>query len=371
MKNLLMGNGVNVQFGGSEFNNKNIVLRTLLYFEDESFPKHIIMSDPIDGKAYIGFLFLEIKHLLEGELDRYANCNAEREAIQVFKKQYGDRKSLKITDIGFEDYYLVHDLLCHKLNIDNPEMYNVREALKLCFLSAIYDKGKVNEVYKRYPSKFVEKLKEYDTIFTTNYDQNVELACGKSAYHIHGDFETRSEVYNPESFRNKLSDSPCKEYVIDENYSYLYSTALTTYSGSYKQYTMTQHTLANEAIEKMAKAYINDDTVRSTVHSWEKERNQLVKNLGESIELKVANSELKFQELYPVQELKNMEGKLDIIGLSPYNDYHLFEIINDNEKVQEVCFYYFNETECDIINTVLSKKILLFEEVKKLWKELR
>ena len=59
--------------------------------------------------------------------------------MKSFKKQYADKiDTLRITDIGFEDYYLIHDLVCHKTNTQNPEQYYVREALRVAYLYAIY-----------------------------------------------------------------------------------------------------------------------------------------------------------------------------------------------------------------------------------------
>lgn len=65
-KNLLIGNGVNIQHGGFDFCNTAILLRTLNCFKDPKFPKHILTNDPIEAKCYIGYLFLEIKRILAG-----------------------------------------------------------------------------------------------------------------------------------------------------------------------------------------------------------------------------------------------------------------------------------------------------------------
>lgn len=371
MKNLLIGNGVNIQFGGSRFSNKEIILRMLQYFDDEDFPKHIITDEPILAKSYMGCLFLGAKELLKGNLDNCANCSVEKKAIEEFKIKYGGRKSFKISDIGFEDYYLIHDLLFHKSKTANPEQFYVREALRMCFLASIYDKGKVNDVHQNFTDKFIHRLNEYDMIFSTNYDKNIELACNRKVFHLHGDFETRSEVYNPDSFRNKLSDSPIKDIDIDERYYYLYSSALSTHSGQYKHYYMTQNSLANSAIEKMAKGYAENTKIKQEVDNWLNDKNALVKNLAESIQLKVINPNLKYNELYPIDELKHMEGNLDIIGLSPYNDYHLFDEINNNTHLSEIVFYYFETKECEIIEKVLEKKNIKFEMVSDLWEELK
>jgi len=365
-KNLLVGNGVNIQHGGFDFANTAIILRTLKYFKDPNFPKHILTDDPIEAKCYIGYLFLETKRILAGKYDCYTNCTAEREAVEDFKNKYKDRNSLKITDVGFEDYYLIHDLLCHRIKIDNPECYTVREAVKWCFLHSIYDDGKVNTAHNNYSAEFIEWLKSYDQIFTTNYDNNIESATGKTVFHLHGDFFSRSALYSPDSFRNQLSDHPYKNCTIDENYSHLYSTALTTYSGNYKQYVMKQGELANDVVEKMAKGYFENPSVQQDVDSWENDRNELLVKMRESILLKIGNPDLKFQEPYPIQPLRDAVGELVILGLSPYNDRHLFEIIN-NSAISKCTFYYYDAKEKDIISALLSSFDIEFQDARTFW----
>lgn len=100
-----------------------------------------------------------------------------------------------MTDIGFEDYYLLHDLCCHKTGTGNPDQFYVREALRIAYLFAIYNDGKLNELYRLYPRKFVDYLKDFDTIFTTNYDSNVDSVVEKTVYHIHGQFDKLASVY--------------------------------------------------------------------------------------------------------------------------------------------------------------------------------
>ena len=106
-----------------------------------------------------------------------------------------------MTDIGFEDYYLLHDLCCHKTGTGNPDQFYVREALRIAYLFAIYNDGKLNELYRLYPRKFVDYLKDFDTIFTTNYDSNVDSVVEKTVYHIHGQFDKLASVYDRTSFQ--------------------------------------------------------------------------------------------------------------------------------------------------------------------------
>lgn len=365
-KNLLVGNGINIQHGGYEFCNAAIILRALKCFKDPNFPKHIIIDDPIEAKCYIGYLFIEIPRIIKGGYDRYTNSTTVRDSLDEFKNKYKDKKSLKITDVGFEDYYLIHDLLCHRIGIVNPELYTVREALKCCFLNAIYDNGKVNTLSDKCSPEFITWLQEFDCIFTTNYDTNIEDAANVPVLHLHGDFVTRSAVYDPDSFRNQLSDHPYEGAAIDEDYAHLYSTALTTYSGNYKQYSMQAGELANAAVMKMAIAYKENSTVHDDIDSWEDDRNTLVARMRESILLKCKNPDLKFSEPYPIQPLRDIEGELIILGLSPFNDRHLFKIINES-KAKQCIFYFYDASEQDIIKALLSNINVQFEDARKFW----
>lgn len=353
MNNLLVGNGINIQFNKKDYTTQQLVLRILKNCDREDFPSHIIVNFPYLLKNYIGQLFLEARDILEDKYDSYTNCFAEVESLKSFKKRYKDKINiLRITDIGFEDYYLIHDLVCHKTNTQNPKQYYIREAMRIAYLYAIYNDGKINTLYQEYPRKFIDYLIGFDNIFTTNYDLNVELATQKQVYHIHGQFDKKSDVYLLNSFRNQLPDAPIKEIEIDEKYFYLYSNALTTHSGAYKELQIKQISQANSVVEKMAMAYNNDPKIKQEVDSWTIEANKLTANMGYAIQLKAVNPSLTFSDNYHFDIFKNITGTLQILGLSPWNDFHIFESVNDSD-IDKCVYYYFDESECDKIKELL------------------
>jgi len=374
MKNLLVGNGINIQFDHFNYTTQAIVLRILEELASPDFPTNIIVDEPILLKHYIGKLFLFARKAIDGAFNSSTTCTAEKVALVDFIERYKDKKnSLRITDIGFEDYYLIHDLVCHKYGITNPEQYTVRESLKMAYLYSIYNHGKLNLLHRLYSDSFKEFLEKFDNIFSTNYDSSIESAIGKNVYHIHGHFDKMSEVYNPESFRNHMHDAPLSGISIDHGFSYLYSTALSTYCGDYKQYQIKQHILANDAIEKFANGYLSDTAVKANVDSWETDSNYLVVNLSNAIKLKIANPDLRFQEDYPIKELSEISGRLIILGLSPYNDYHLFNIIDDAD-LDQCIYYFFCSTERDKVESIFPKLNasgkLKFESVQEVWRSL-
>lgn len=374
MNNLLVGNGINIQYDNQSYTTQAIVLRILEELDSPNFPKHIIVDEPILLKNYLGKLFLYARAAIDGYFNNSTICSAEKIALFEFIERYKYKKnSLRITDIGFEDYYLIHDLVCHKHGITNPEQFIVRESMKMAYFYSIYNHGELNLLNRKYSYKFKNFLKGFDNIFSTNYDSNIELAIDKNIYHIHGYFEQLSEVYNPNSFRNRLDDAPIKKLSIDSSFNYLYSTAVSTYCGDYKQYLINQNILANKAIEKMADAYLKDTTIQQTVNNWEKDSNYLIVNLSNAIKLKVDHPDLNFKENYPISELSAIEGNLTILGLSPYNDYHLFNII-DSARLDECIYYFFSEDERSKVEQIFPKlnKIgkLKFKNVQDFWRNM-
>lgn len=373
LKSLLVGNGINIQFDSENYSFQQIVLRILKNFDREDFPKHIIVNYPYLMGNYIGRLYLESRKIINGEYDTFTVCKAEVNSLKAFKVRYADKiASLRITDICFEDYYLIHDLLCHKYKIYNPDQFNVRESMRIAYLFSIYNDGKINTLYTLYPQKFKDYLSNFDYIFTTNYDSNIELATGSTVLHIHGRFDKLADVYDETSFRNKLPDCPIRGIDFDDSYRYLYSNALSTHCGEYKEYQINQGGLANSAIENMSEAYKNNPKVKDEVDSWTKNSNTLTSNLGYAIQLKSQHPELIFSDDYHFDVLKKTSGDLEILGLSPWNDLHIFEAV-DNANVSSCTFYYFSEEECNKIQKVLpnlsNQDRIHFVSVKNFWGE--
>ncbi len=141
---LLTGNGINIQFDHRSYSAQEIVLRILKNCDRDDFPSHIIVDFPYLLKNYLGLLFIEACEAIRGQYDNYAFGTAEKKSLISFKARYQERiATLRITDIGFEDYYLIHDLTCHKTGTGNPERFYVREAMKIAYLYAIYNDGGV------------------------------------------------------------------------------------------------------------------------------------------------------------------------------------------------------------------------------------
>jgi len=123
----------------------------------------------------------------------------------------------------------------------------------------------------------------------------------------------------------------------------------------------------------MALAYKTNPEIKKEIDGWTKDKNTLTANLGYVIQLKVANPKLAFSDNYHFDKLRSITGSIEILGLSPWNDFHIFESIN-SASLEECVYYYFNDSECDEIRALLPKlesdNILKMKSVKDFWREM-
>lgn len=367
MNSLLFGNGINIQFGGQENLNKSIILRAINNIRNDKIPKHILIDEPDLILSLFGALFRKVEPILNGKYNELVLTSDEKNSLKDFIDFYKNKTSINITSIGFEDYYLVLDLMLRKNKIMNPDAYLVRETFKRFFIHSIYNDGKVNQIYKHYPNSLITFFNDFDTLFTTNYDRNIEFFTSKKIYYLHGAFHIKADVYDENSLRNYMSDRPLDNIEIDPNYHHLYSNALTTYNGNHKLFSIKQGLHANQAIEKFIYGYSTQQGVRRDVDSWANDNNELVRNLHESIKLKDDNPKLAFAESYPIKEFETINGNLTILGLAPNNDTHIFDIINNNEKINSVIYYYYSDNQNDEIKKMINSKNLILKDVNFLW----
>lgn len=372
MKNLLVGNGVNIQFDRNNYTSREIVYRILKNFDREDWPSHVIGFPAYLLKCYLGVLYLIVYDAIDGKYDRFAFGSLAK-SLDSFKAQYRNmQETLKMTDIGFEDYYLLHELFCHDHNWGNEKRYHIKKAMTMMYLYAIFNDGKLNELYKMYPRKFVAYLKNYDSIFTTNYDNNVDSVVDIQVYHIHGQFDKLAAEYDENSFQVQLSDS-VKKSIVDSKYYYLYSNAISTHCGNYKEFQVNMYHLANDGLKKLVAGYRKNATIKRDVDNWIYDKNEIVAMMGKAVRRMVSNQDLSFEDHYHFEKLAKISGELEILGLSPWNDFHIFETINS--LCLSVCvYYYFSESECEKVKVLLHRLnnsgALRFENVENFWRRM-
>ncbi|MEC3907438.1 hypothetical protein VOI54_10440 [Tamlana sp. 2201CG12-4] len=112
MNNIIIGNGIDIQFGGLEYTNKSIIERAFLNLKTGDFSPEVY-TKKIEIWIYI--LHLAVPNFLNGHYDQLAVLNDEKEELENFKRNYS--KKVSISDIGFEYYFLLNELHCRKFNL--------------------------------------------------------------------------------------------------------------------------------------------------------------------------------------------------------------------------------------------------------------
>ena len=340
MESLLVGNGINIQYGGSRCSNKEIIKRVITSADDPDFPLDAItLTDRHQAIWLIGSLYSEIPSILQGDFDKFFLTSFEEAALASFKERYLTfEQQPSPLNVGLEDYFFLLELFFRKNGVRNPEAHAIREALKRTFAYSIYDAGYLESLHSKYPRKLKYFFDSFNEIFTTNYDSNLDVFSESTVVHLHGCFKTLSYLYDESSFRNQLGDNQLNEAFFDPERAYLFSNAIFSYSGSLKEFQMKQAPRTNEALEKFVEGYRNRDDIKSKVAAWQEDESRIMRNLANSIIKKASDSSLRFEEYYGIEKLQSINGTLAIVGLSPNNDTHIFDLLKSNNKLRSITY---------------------------------
>lgn len=363
MENLLVGNGLIIQYGGDIYNNSNIINRTMKNAREGRYEEGMKKTlPPEDAYSFLKSLKREIYNVIDGDYDKYALFPSEKATLADFKVRYPYR-NININHVGFEDYFIVLRLIFNRFKESREVRSGAITGIKRLFLDAIYNNGDINDVYKNFPKGITNFFNEFDNVFTTNYDLNIENISGRIVMHLHGQFNVLEDVYDENSLRNMLSDKPAKNINIDDSYKHTYCNAI---MDSAKDFQFEMYNDANSAILKFAKSMQENPDLNSEIASWRNDKNKML-NAYESIILKSKNPDIKFGE-YFLPEFENISGNITILGLSPNNDMHLLKRIKNNYNLHNVKYYYFNDKEADNIREYFDNKQVICYKVKELWK---
>ncbi|PBQ22522.1 hypothetical protein CNR29_00225 [Levilactobacillus brevis] len=362
MKNVLFGNGLNMKFGGNEYRNGEILQRG---FDILSQDKTMQILCPPETLEFFNKMYESASDVANGLYDDAADdCESE---LHHFKINYGQKSIDDIGQVGMEDYFLVLHLMFRwnrKYNSmeDAKKIFSIEQERMAteCFrdlcLVGIYNLGNINNLSKRYSKEFISYINDFDNVFTTNYDLNLDEVYNGTVQHIHGQFNILDQLYDPHSFRNSLSDDQFRTHNLKNipGYEYLHSTALMNYSGKSKfNYMMNEHRLNNLSME---------DILALPAGSAKESEIKLALEAKERMK---KDSSLRFQEYDAYENFKKISGSLTIIGLSPENDNHIFDQVN---KLNTIFYYYSDEDKISAENTM--KKSTSFKKVSDLWKKL-
>jgi hypothetical protein len=366
VKSILIGNGFDIQFGGKDYINRNIIIRAINNMDKDDFPCDIYPKEII---TLLSHLYIIIPSIIAGNYYKFAVMHYEKKSLIEFKKRYNNFRTLSLYDIGIEDYFFIYELFSRENKISNPERFDIRQALKRMFVDAIFNKGEINKLIKKFPYKLRKFLLSYDNIFTTNYDNNIENFIKHQIHYLHGAFHILDEVYNSNSFRNMLPDSLVDKVIVQKNFKHLYSNILMTYAGELKDFSMKTNFQANEAIEKFIQGMEEKPELIPQIEKWKYDDNYIVRNMYDAILIR-KNTHAKIAEYYPIDQFQKIKDTIDIIGLYPSNDSHIFNIIRDNISIDIINFYFYETAEISLVENILKEKVVKFHSVKELWGKL-
>lgn len=316
-RNLLVGNGINIQFGGVAYSS-NFILKRMKY-NSRLWKYDRLFNNKITGKEIENIFkgFVDIANaIIEDKYKSLTDNQDILDAIKDFQDRYHD-KVKQPYEIMLEDWLLL--IYAFFLKDKDLSNYNIGvvQGFKELLLDGIYNDGKIQEIYQNMNKQVKSFFKGYDKIFTLNYDNNIESLTHKTVFHLHGDFSVLHDSENKENVLGYIRSKKGELAYIPEM-KHCFCNALLNFSGKLKyKYAESRHKIILES-EKYLEKYKSDPNFINYIS----EENQLY---AEMIKTKFKHPELKMATEYYFNELKNIEGQLDIIGMSPNNDAHIFD----------------------------------------------
>lgn len=361
-RHLLLGNGINIQFGGIAYSSDFILKRIKYNSRLEKYDT--LFGGKLTGKE-IESVFKGFVDLANGIVEkRYENITDDVDTIEAIK-DFQDRYTKKVNlphEIMLEDWLLlvrVFFLTNSDLMKNNDDVVQGFEQL---LLDAIYNDGAIQEIYHGINKQVKRFLNGFDKIFTLNYDNNIERLTHKTVYHLHGDFSVLANSENKENVLGYIRSNEGEIVWIPEM-KHCYCNGLLNYSGRLKYKTAEDNHKVIVESEHYADEYKQNPAFIDAIS----ESNPFA---GQMVRTKIEHPELKMATEYYFYKLQEIVGQLEIIGMSPNNDAHIFDVILNNKNITKVVFYYFSEKERKYIETHYPKDLFVCESVEKLWKSL-
>lgn len=366
MKSVLLGNGINIQFGGKAYSNYFIMERIRYRAKLDSYLQ--LFGNVLTSSEIIGILdgFVDIANeLRNGGYDQYMNGNTDiEEAILDFKRRYTTKVKASY-EIMLEDWFLLLQMFFLKNNDLTDGKSAAIQGFERLILDAIYNGGKIQELYKQIPRKIKRFFAGYDNIFTLNYDNNIEMLTKKTVYHLHGDFNVLANSENPNNVQGYIR-SQDNNLAIVKGMEHCFCNALLNYSGMLKYKTANDYHKLIVAADSYNSLYDYDPVFRIKLSDLSKNKPLEYK----MIKTKIEHPELNIATEYYFDKFASISDELHIIGMSPNNDAHIFNLIHNNKALRKVVFYYFSENEKNYIEEHFPKELFSCESVEDLWKSL-
>lgn len=326
-KSILIGNGININFGGKAYTNDFIIKRIL--FNAQANKYESLFDGEINGDE-IANIFVELakwtNEIAAGKYDAIIPEN-EKSILEDFKNRYNWKLS-HYYEVGLEDWLFI----LHVYFLQNADIADNWSAAKQGFerimLDAIYNDGDIQNLYTNMGEPVKSWLLEFSNIFTLNYDNNVEKLTKRPVFHLHGDFRTPANSENPQTLLGYIRKTKGENVDIPKDFEHCFCNALFDYAGEHKYEIACAFEKGSEGLQSLEKSGIPPAFFPAPIE--------------ELLEVHKEHSELSFGSNYHFTEFKKITGELHIIGMSPNNDYHIFKLI-DESNVDKVVFYSFSE----------------------------
>lgn len=232
-KHLLLGNGINIQFGGAAYSSEFILKR--IKYNSRLGKYDTLFGGKLTGKE-IESVFKGFVGIANGIIEkRYKNITDDLdtiEAIKDFQDRYIERINLP-HEVMLEDWLL----LVRVFFLTNSDLVKNNDAVVQGFeqllLDAIYNDGMIQEIYHSMNKQVKQFLNGFNKIFTLNYDNNIEQLTHKVVYHLHGDFSVLANSENEENVLGYIRTNEGKTVWLPEM-KHCYCNGLLNYSGRLK-----------------------------------------------------------------------------------------------------------------------------------------
>lgn len=270
---------------------------------------------------------------------------ASMDILQILKEHERDLEKKKLFDERYSDILLIFDL-----DPQDPAF----SADKIVEMASYFvESSDMGKLYLNYP------------IFTLNYDNNLEKLTKRPVFHLHGDFSVLANSENPNHVQGYIR-SQKRDLAIVNGMEHCFCNALLNYSGELKYRTANEFYKLIMASENFKAQYENSPLFRQQMSDLKKNKPFEY----QMIMTKIEHPELNIATEYHFEEFESISDELPIIGMSPNNDSHIFNLICNNKDLRKVVFYYFSDTEKRYIEEHFSKDVFTCYSVEGLWRSL-
>lgn len=210
---------------------------------------------------------------------------------------------------------------------------------------------------------------QFDTIFTVNYDCNVEMIAEKPIYYLHGDFNTLHDQYNPGTLLGRMYFERDTLNPVTEKLNHIYCNGIMGFSGSFKEKVMdifeNGHFGIEQLLQKINKGLSPEDEEK--LEEMKKSEDDKLVFGYDLIQTKKKYPDLYLHQ-YPSNVFKNISGEICIVGLSPNNDEHIWKMLQKNAGLQRIIYYYKSEQDKISVENLYSEMDIITIPVERFWK---